>query len=366
MSELAPPHKRGEFITYVASFWMIGSLYVGVVAMVILEYLNWSWRIFALVCAFPSFLAFIMVHFFVPESPRYLALSGKETQATSVANSIASKMGFSSIDMRRGHLKVEEMVYHFNSTAKDHGVEQSLMDKRKELLKNISLLYSSHMLKATLSIQLIWFSLSFGTYGLIIWINTIFAQINPQSVYINAIIFAAANLPGNIFSAIFLDLIGRNVMLALSMLFSAVSLGFFALFSSQEFLSPLGVIICACSFQAFSTSAWNTIDVLSSEIFPTQIRSSGLGLCTAVGRIGAMVAQPINGMLVDRPVLLLGLGGITMLLGAVTPLLGEIGDQTGKPLSDEADESLIQHNAVEDEGIETTLETGKSLPGILT
>ena len=48
-----------------------------------------------------------------------------------------------------------------------------------------------------------------------------------------------------------------------------------------------------------------------------------------------------------------------MLLGAVTPLLGEIGDQTGKPLSDEADESLIQHNAVEDEGIETTLETGK-------
>lgn len=346
MSELSPPMKRGEFVTYVASFWMVGSFYVAITAMYVMDKWDWGWRRFAIACAFPSFLAFILVLFYVPESPRFLAIHGRFMEATTNANIVASKMGFTSLDLRRDGIQLEEVQYFFDSYSRNNLIEGPNNNNNdcSEIKRSIQKLYASSMLKSTLTIQFIWFSLSFGTYGLIIWINTIFSEISPESVYINAIIFAAANLPGNIISAICLDRIGRKAMLALSMLLGAVSLGFFALFSSNLFLSPPGVIISACSFQAFSTSAWNTIDVLSSEIFPTQIRSSGMGSCTAIGRIGAMIAQPINGILIDRPVMLLLLGCITMLIGGVTPLLCHIGDFTGKPLQDDPEAKDIETN----------------------
>ena len=342
ISELSPPSKRGLLITCVSSFWMIGCLYVALTAMWLLGHEIAGWRVFAVVAALPSFLAFFMVLFFVPESPRFLAITGRHAEAISSTNSIAIKMGRSRLDMRKFQYRQEELNFHFQSFLKYNPSATNNWENTKE---NIRHLYARHIIQSTIAIQTVWFALSFGTYGLIIWINSIFEQINPKSVYMNALIFAASNLPGNILSAVLLDRVGRKIMLAISMLASAVSLGFFALFSSDKFLSSSGVVVCACLFQAFSTSAWNTVDVLSSESFPTQIRSTGVGSCTVLGRIGAMIAQPINSFLIGNPVLLLSVGCITMFVGGVTPLICKVGDLTGKPLVDQSESNyeLVNH-----------------------
>lgn len=57
------------------------------------------------------------------------------------------------------------------------------------------------------------------------------------------------------------------------------------------------IVLFACSFQMFSIVSWNTIDILSGELFPTCVRSAGMGMCTASGRLGAMVAQIANAKL---------------------------------------------------------------------
>jgi len=100
-TELSPISIRGFCVTIVASFWMVGSIFVAISALYFFEirpsrvntadgggdgdivggnsshYYNDDttatiaiWRIFALVCALPSALGAILVYWFVPESPR--------------------------------------------------------------------------------------------------------------------------------------------------------------------------------------------------------------------------------------------------------------------------------------------------------
>lgn len=80
---------------------------------------------------------------------------------------------------------------------------------------------------------------------------------------------------------------------------------------------------------------------MTSELFPTTVRSTGMGVCAASGRIGAMMAQFVNGALVGRPVRLLVVASVTLAMGAMTPfLLPHRGDMTGRPVEDDFQKSV--------------------------
>jgi MFS family permease len=81
-SEWCPKEVRGAVVTFVASFWMVGSLFVSGLGWVLFgrdlqhdQETNVvpTWRIFAALCAMPSALGAFMVYYYVPESPRFLA-----------------------------------------------------------------------------------------------------------------------------------------------------------------------------------------------------------------------------------------------------------------------------------------------------
>ena len=372
VTELAPPSQRGFFVTVCASFWMVGSVYVAVTALLVLEYAHLSWRVFAVLCAVPSALGAVLVRTLVPESPRFLALQQKQEQALEVVNNLASQM-----DYQGPMLTLSELEQHFPSDANDNELNSNHSGSRRDgrssvtsttiaaantsrgsiaqILKGVrslgrminvalkdfqtsaSKLYSPNMRQTTWPLQMVWFSLSFGSYGLLTWINTLFVQVHLENLYVNALLFALSNLPGNILSAWLMDRVGRAVMLIGSVLMAAASLMSFAWFASfpPESLHGTGIVVSACAFQCFTVAAWNTIDVMTSELFPTTVRSTGIGVCAASGRVGAMVAQFVNGILVAKPVRLLLVASITLLLGATTPCLLPGGDMTGQPVQDE-------------------------------
>jgi VNT family MFS transporter (synaptic vesicle glycoprotein 2) len=139
-----------------------------------------------------------------------------------------------------------------------------------------------------------------------------------------------------------LDKVGRGKLLTGSVIAAATSLLTFA--ASAFTLNGFGVVASACAFQCFTIAAWNTIDVMTSELFPTTVRSSGMGMCAASGRVGAMVAQFVNGALIADPVRLLLVASVTLLLGALTPsLLPGGGDMTGQPVHDFVDTDIATH-----------------------
>ena len=377
-TELAPPSARGFCVTIAMSFWMVGSIYVALVAL-------WcfggeegdsgsdgatgvgfvsglpTWRVFALICAVPSAVGSVLVYRLVPESPRFLGLEGRSREAVDVANALVEKMSGGTPSPVLP-LTIAELERTFPSSAirdledrqrRDAGsttttllttpatgggrIESALEFVRLAIMDffhSVSKLYVPGLLRTTLALQLVWFALNFGSYGLLTWINIIFEKVNLENIYFNALLFALSNLPGNVFTALYMDRIGRSASLVGSVGCASASLVLFAI--SAQWTYPTGIVASACLFQGFTIAAWNTMDTMTSELFPTPVRSTGLGICTASGRIGAMIAQFVNGALMEKPVRLLLVASGTLLLGALTPvLLPGDGDMTGRPVSDD-------------------------------
>ena len=213
----------------------------------------------------------------------------------------------------------------------------------ESLIGTLQKLYSPQLLtRTTLPLQIIWFSLSFSSYGITTWINTIFTAIHLQNIYFNTFLFALANLPGNLISIMYSDRWGRRRMLVGSLIGAAGGLAMFAMLvygGDKDYLPnarTYGIVLSACIFQMVSIISWNAVDILTGELFPTRVRSGGMGVCTACGRFAAMFAQFVNAQLMmagsDDGVTVLIVASSTLLVGAIMPIflderaLGELKD----------------------------------------
>lgn len=133
-----------------------------------------------------------------------------------------------------------------------------------------------------------------------------------------------------------MDKWGGRKVLFVSMLLSASCAAGFAYVSSSTsstLTEAALIILLASGFNAFSTAGWNAIDLMSAESFPTDIRTTGMGLLAAGGRSGSVIAQFVNGYLVGPPpriTLLLSVTAIMMMMGSISSVLGR--DFSGKQM----------------------------------
>ncbi|KAL2141841.1 hypothetical protein VTI28DRAFT_1877 [Corynascus sepedonium] len=84
LTELAHPQHRGRLTTVYNCLWNVGALIVAWVSFGT-NYMenDWSWRIPALIQAFPSVIQLLFI-FWVPESPRYLMAKDKHEKALAI------------------------------------------------------------------------------------------------------------------------------------------------------------------------------------------------------------------------------------------------------------------------------------------
>lgn len=294
-------------------------------------------------CAVPSLVGATMISILFPESPRFLATHEKQEEALDAINRLISTLNFD------GPLLTLPELYHF------FPVRCAIAEaKDPSCFSKVALAYSSFsqqakwlylQLLATMGpIQTIWMALNFGYYGISTWIYTLFVTIHLKNIYFTALLFTMANLPANILTVFLLDSLGRQNTLIVSALSASVSLFGFAYFASTDPLVSTGVVWLACIYQAFVTAAWNSVNTLTSERFPTVVRSTGLGLCSASGRIGALIAQLINGYLVSTPAALLVVASGSLVIVAAAPFFLPGKDMSNEPLADlvESDDNEIE------------------------
>nr|XP_015827995.2 synaptic vesicle glycoprotein 2Ca [Nothobranchius furzeri] len=112
-------------------------------------------------------------------------------------------------------------------------------------------------------------------------------------VYFINFLGTLAVLPGNIVSALLMDKIGRLSMLGGSMILSGISC-FFLWFGTSESM----MIFMLCLYNGLSISAWNSLDVVTTESFPTVRRGTGFGFCNALCKLAAVMGNLIFGSLV--------------------------------------------------------------------
>ncbi|XP_035859494.1 synaptic vesicle glycoprotein 2B [Sander lucioperca] len=352
-SEFMPRQRRGAMISALATFWMAGNILAAGLAWLVIPR-TWahfslgsldfqSWRLFVVLCSVPSLTSAVLFRLLMPESPKFLMEAGREKEAIQVfqvifeLNMRGKGKDFPEFGLCNGSKQRGEL----DETRTWGSHRERLARILKKALDPIKQMFNDSLKSRSFALLIIFYCISFGYYGLWMWFPELFERIEDggspcanvslllsplhnqscypvkTAVYMEGFIIAASNLPGNIFTILMMNSMGGKALLSCSLLVSSLSV--FLIYVVQTKAQSL---ILSCVFSGVSVIAWNALDVVGTELYPTQLRSSALGFFTGVGRVAAIMGNVAFGKLVDTncaiPVLLVSAllltGGLVALL----------------------------------------------------
>lgn len=351
-AELFPATSRGYYISIIASFWMVGAIFVAFIAWIMLgeDFYGHkilptvTWRAFAAVSALPAILAFLLTYLYIPESPRYLLNNQRYEETVTVLNSLSTIKITLTDFLAAADDEAPPMT--FSNHKNEENGSFSNPRNEKSVTSLLTLLFGHQFRRSTIVLLIIWFTLSFGSYGISTWISVLFSDVGIGNAYAASFIFAMANLPGNIISLLYIDSFGRRWLLSGGMCLAGISAIGFALDTKNTVV----VVLFASLFNAFGVMGWNSLDCLSSEVFPTVARSSAMGLLAASGRLGAVAGQFVNGTLEKNiPLLLFVTSACSIVGGVVAWALPK--DPAGSSLGVEIDRQVSMDSSSLDEPV---------------
>ncbi|XP_063335086.1 synaptic vesicle glycoprotein 2B-like isoform X1 [Pelmatolapia mariae] len=188
-SEFLQMNKRGEHLSWLCMFWMIGGIYASFTAWGIIPRYGWgfsmgtefqfhAWRVFVLVAALPAIASLVGLTF-MPESPRFLLENGKHDDAWMILKQVHDTNW-----RAKGQPEKVFTVMHIKTpkTTEDsffevQGATRTPVQRWavrsltlcKLVLRNVASLLSAELRFATLFMAVIWFCMAFSYYGLSVW-----------------------------------------------------------------------------------------------------------------------------------------------------------------------------------------------------
>ncbi|CAK7345864.1 unnamed protein product [Dovyalis caffra] len=263
---------------------------------IVMPRLNWRWLL--AFSALPS-IGLLFVYSFVPESPRYLCMKGKITDAHNILEKIArlnqSKLppGMLVSDSR---IELEEESSPSKFTPLLSSTRKVVLDF-KSGFSSIVVLFSSKLIRTTFLLWLLFFGNAFAYYGIILLTSELSSEqgkcgstvlklgnLQDDRLYINVFITSLAELPGILLSAIIVDRFGRKLSMAFMLVVTCIFL--LPLVSHRSGILTTALLFGArmCAIGSFTVAA-----IYAPEVYPTAVRATGAGVSNAVGRIGGMV-----------------------------------------------------------------------------
>ncbi|KAF6365329.1 solute carrier family 22 member 7 [Rhinolophus ferrumequinum] len=275
-----------------SSFWS-----VGVMLLALVGYLIRDWRWLLVAVTLPCVPGIVSL-WWVPESARWLLTQGRVEEARRYLLCCAKLNGR---PMGEDSLSLETL----SKVAAGERVVQrpSYLD----------LLRTPRLRHISLCCVVVWFAVNFAYYGLSLNVSGL-----GLNVYLTQLLFGAVELPAKLLVYLSVRYAGRRLTQAGTLLGTALTLGGRLLLSSEmaSWSTALEVIGKGCSESSFTT-----VYLFTTELYPTVLRQTGLGLTALMGRLGGSLA-PLATLLdgVWLPLPKLTYGGIA-LLGACTALL---------------------------------------------
>lgn len=268
VSEFSPAKARGRMVVLLESFWAWGWIVASLIAYLLIPI--YGWRIGFFLGGAPALYAAYLRRN-IPESPRYLELKGRLQEA----NEIVSKM-----EEQAGLELNGSMVV--NPPKEEKGNKVTLLD-----------LWSQAYLRRTFVLWVLWSGINFGYYGFVLWTPTLLLGKGLSLVrgFQFTLIMSIAQLPGYYSSAYLIERIGRKAVLVVYLVGTALSAYLFG-----QAKSVTAVLSFGCLLYLFSLGAWGAVYAYTPEVYPTAARGSGVGWAAAVGRIGAIAAPYIVGV----------------------------------------------------------------------
>ncbi|CAH8381534.1 unnamed protein product [Eruca vesicaria subsp. sativa] len=303
--EFIPAPNRGTWMVVFSGFWTVGTILEASLAWLIMPSLGWRWLL--ALSSIPSSLL-LLFYRWTPESPRYLILQGRKAEALSILEKIARTNG---TQLPKGVLgsemetEMEETKSHPTENThllKPGEVEESPPPVSKIVLESdnkgpLLVLLSPELIKRTLLLWVVFFGNAFAYYGVVLLTTEL--KISQNSCYpsekglthssndVNyrdVFIASFAEFPGLLISAAMVDRLGRKASMS-SMLFTCC-IFLLPLLTHQ---SPTLTTALLFGSRICISAAFTVVYIYAPEIYPTAVRTTGVGVGSSVGRIGGVL-----------------------------------------------------------------------------
>jgi MFS family permease len=288
IQELIPARLRGWTDLLInGSFWIGAAIGAGG-SLVLLDPAvidpAIGWRLAFLLGAVIG-LVIVVIRFWIPESPRWLATHGRQRDADAVVRGIEAH--FANADTRRAGERNKVRLRTLDHTPLADVARTLFVTYRRRTLVGLSLMAA----------QAFFYNAIFFTYALIL---ADFYNIPAHEVGWYILPFAAGNVLGPLLLGRLFDTIGRKIMIASTYALSGVMLAATAYLFGQNLLSAQTLTIAWMVVFFFASAAASSAYLTVSEIFPLEIRALAIAFFYAIGTaIGGIAGPVLFGLLIN-------------------------------------------------------------------
>ncbi|MCA1246432.1 MFS transporter [Massilia sp. MS-15] len=263
MAEFLPSDRRGRWLVMLESFWAVGTIALAVLALVALRWGADAWRLIFFVTGLPALVG-VVLRLYVPESPMYLNRNGKAQQARSVLERVARTNGSA------------QAIPPLLPEAPVRGALKAL--------------FAGALRRRSLALFAAWGLISIAYYGVFVYLPVRlsaqgFGFMRGQEFLI---VLALVQLPGFALSAYGVERWGRKPTLVGFLLLSAAGC------MAYSFGSATALVVGSTLLMSFALlGTWGALYAFTPEVYPTELRASGMGMAGAVARFGGLFAPAI-------------------------------------------------------------------------
>lgn len=267
----------GSLITATYPF---GQIFLGLTARAVHNY-----RLLLQIIYAPGFL--ILLYFWIaPESIRWLIVNRKKKRVLSTLKRAECVNG-----LKLSQNTVDRINIEINENIKLNPDDMDDSNEESKLHQFAMIFRKSNLLIRFLICAFAWLTSAFVSYGISLTSISLAGD-----KYINFIVIAVAGIPAMLFVYFLMESCGRRWTISLSLLIGGASI-----IASKILPSNFSILSITLFFigKCFITVAFTGLYVYTSELWPTSIRHSMMGLCSTIGRIGAACA-PMAPLLVRK------------------------------------------------------------------
>ena len=263
VSEFSPRKQRGRVLAAMDGWWPIGTTLAGVSATFLVPVSgNWRWMLALMVL--PALLLF-WVRRGIPESPLYLARTGREAEARAVIDDMVARTG--------AVPEPYEIAAAPTATGRHRGVAAALEQLRRVWAFDPKITGVAWAL--FISVMLVY-------YAALSWMPSILrAQgMGEVAAFASTTVMNAVGILGVLTSVLLVEVVGRKWVIGVAGPLAAVALVVFALVLG----APGAAVTMIAVFGYLSLTVIPVMYAYVSEQYPTELRASGFGWASSSSR----------------------------------------------------------------------------------
>ncbi|TSB21333.1 MFS transporter [Streptomyces benahoarensis] len=289
LSELVPTRSRGPLLASLQATWFAGFVAANFVA---LDFADANWRAVLASSALPA-IVIAVARIWLPESPRWLAARGRDTEGQAVVDA------------------------HFPAGTTLPRVEGSIEQGR------FSELFSKDHWRSTAYSGIFWACQVAPLFAIFTFITPVLDDLGLPSGFSRDFIMNMLQLVGACAFIWIVAATRRRPLVIWTFGIVLASLLVLGLLPG----APLLVLSAATGvYLVVAAGSANLEFVYPSEMFPTRLRSSGVGFAAAMSRVGAALATYLLPFLIDA----IGIN-LSLLALALFPLIGFVASLAWAP-----------------------------------